>query len=87
LEEERVMTFSQSKGAGEERYQVKLVINYDRKDCSESIVGGIGFNHKLMVWKPMVKDWSTGESLLQHLESRVACVVEVPQSSLLGEPS
>jgi len=40
---------------------MKLVINDDRKDCSKSIVGGICFNHKLMVQKPMVKDQSMGE--------------------------
>jgi len=55
------------------------------KDGSKSIVRGISFNHKLMVWDPMVKDWSTGESLFQRLESRAAFVVKVPQSTLLGE--
>jgi len=82
-----VVEFGRSKGAGEKSYWVKLVINDDRKDFSESVVGGVGFNHKLMVWKPMVKDRSTGESLLQCLESGAACVIELPWSTLPGEPS
>jgi len=68
-------------------YQVKLVINDDRKDCSKSIVGGVSFHHKLMVREPMMEDQSMGEGLFQHLESGGACVVEVPWSTLLGEPS
>jgi len=82
-----IVEFGRSKGVGEKSYQMKLVINDERKDCSESIVRGVGFNHKLMVQKPMVKDWSTGESLFQCLKSRAALVVEVPQSTLPGEPS
>jgi len=82
-----VVEFSRSKGAGEKGYWMKLVINDDRKDCSKSIVGGIGINHKLMVRKPMVEDWSSGESVFQGLESGAASVVKVPRSTLLGEPS
>jgi len=82
-----VVEFGQSKGVGEKSYWMKLVIDDDRKDCSESIVGSVGFNHKLMIWKPMVKDQSTDEGLLQHRESRAAFIVEVPLSTLLGEPS
>jgi len=82
-----IVEFGQSKGVGEKSYQMKLVINDDRKDCSESIVGGIGFNHKLMVQKPMMEDWSTGESLFQCLKSSAASVIKVPWSTLPGEPS
>jgi len=41
----------------------------------------------LMVWKPMMEDWSLGKGLLQSLESRAACIVKDPRSTLLGEPS
>jgi len=81
-----IVEFGRSEGAGEKSYQMKLVVNDDRKDCSESIVRGVGFNHKLMVRKPMVKDQSTGEGLFQHLKSGAAFVVEVPRSTLPGEP-
>jgi len=82
-----VVEFSQSKGVGEKGYWVKFIINDDRKDCSESTVGSIGFNYKLMVQKPMIENWRTGESLFQHLESGAALVIEVSQSTCPGEPS
>jgi len=66
---------------------VKFVINDNRKDSSESIIGGVSFHHKLMVQKPMVKDWGLGKGLLQSLKSRAAFVIEDPWSTLLGEPS
>jgi len=59
-----VVEFGRSKGYREKCYWVKFVINDDRKDSSESIIGGIGFHHKLMVQKPMVEDWSLGRGLL-----------------------
>ena len=74
-----IVEFGRSKGAGEKSYRMKLVINDDRKDCSESVVGGVSFNHKLMVRKPMVEDQSLGESLFQRLESGAAsCVLVRP---------
>ena len=79
-----VVGFGRSKGAGEKGYRVKLVINDDRKDCSKSVVGGISFNHKLVVRKPMMEDRSTGESLFQCLESGAAFVVKVPVKGRIG---
>jgi len=72
---------------GEKGYQVKLVINDDRKDCSDSVVGGFGFNNELVVQKPMVEAQSSGEGLFQSLKSGAAFVIKVQWSTLLGESS
>jgi hypothetical protein len=57
----------------------------DRKDGSDSIVGGISLNDELSVGDPMGKDGSGGERFLQSFKGLSTVLRKVPRNAFTGE--
>jgi len=55
------------------------------KDCSESIVRGIGFHNELSIGNPMSKDRYGDKCFLERVESILTGGVELPRNVLPGK--
>ena len=81
-----VVQFWWSKSLGVESDWVEFIFrSEDGKDCSEGVVGGIGFNDNLGVRNPMGENRSGSESLLERLEGFLTSIREVPSYTFLSE--
>ena len=62
-----------------------IVGDADGKNCTKSIVGGIGFNDNRCIGNPMCKNRCCCESFLQSIESIASGIGEMPRSVLPSE--
>ena len=62
-----------------------IVFIYNRKNCSESIVGGIQFYDKLSIKNLVYKDRSGDKCLLYEVESIMVKVVKLLENIVLDK--
>ena len=74
-----VVEFRRSESPGVKSDWVEFVVGGEnRKDCSEGVVGGVGFDDDLGVRYPMGKNRSTSEGLLKSPKRLPTSIGEVP---------
>ena len=79
-----VVEFGGHKGAGVESNGVDFIVRqrYHGEDGSKGIVQCVCFDYERRAWNPVHKHWCSGEGFLQHVESGVAFVGEIPAEPL-----
>jgi hypothetical protein len=68
----------ESPGVKSDQMNFPIVRRDEGEDGCKGIVGSVCFHHELGVQDPMYEDWSSGESLLECVEGRLAILGKVP---------
>jgi hypothetical protein len=82
-----VVQFRGREGPGMESDWVHSIVSEDGKDCSKSIIGGVGFHDERSVRNPLDEGRSGGESGLEAVEDLLTRIGPVLRRALASKAS